>query len=446
MKRSVITILFISFLSIFIFHTSVFALNVGFLNNKVWISKEQGIELDEQLKIYSIIVNNEETAIGGEIIFIDIKTNQQVGGTMGFSLPGNGGSTVLSTYWRAQNGEHQFEAKIINAYKVEGSSRRLIDTSILSQVTKEIFVDTDDDNDGISNRKEEALGTDPNNADTDGDGLSDSQDFNPLNADTDGDGDKDGTDPEPQNADVFTPFDTDNDGILDINDNDIDNDGLYNWQEERLGTNPLKVDTDGDGINDLEDSDPLSIILSDISSKNIENLEATGDIKFIKTEVAKLAIAMNTSDEDEFVTPLFQADAKNSLDDYDKDGLADWIEVVMGTNPKKIDTDGDGINDMDDSAPLQANDSELIPIKIIKNVDDSSDSRNLSNTLHNAKSLILGEAHAQSLEYSSESNTIKTQQVMNKFFAYFVLILLLFFGVFYTAHKIIMAKKEPDLE
>ena len=56
---------------------------------------------------------------------------------------------------------------------------------------------TDNDMDGLLKKEEKEIGTDPENADTDGDGLLDGQEVNtygsnPLNADTDGDGLKDG--------------------------------------------------------------------------------------------------------------------------------------------------------------------------------------------------------------------------------------------------------------
>ncbi len=55
----------------------------------------------------------------------------------------------------------------------------------------------DSDKDGLDDVREKELGTDPNNPDTDGDGLSDGDEVliwktNPLNPDTDGDGFKDG--------------------------------------------------------------------------------------------------------------------------------------------------------------------------------------------------------------------------------------------------------------
>ncbi|MDD2807954.1 MAG: hypothetical protein PHW95_05570 [Patescibacteria group bacterium] len=56
---------------------------------------------------------------------------------------------------------------------------------------------TDSDLDGLTNEEEKKLGTDPNNMDTDGDGLLDGDEVriwhaDPLKADTDGDGFSDG--------------------------------------------------------------------------------------------------------------------------------------------------------------------------------------------------------------------------------------------------------------
>jgi uncharacterized protein (DUF1800 family) len=88
----------------------------------------------------------------------------------------------------------------------------------------------DSDGDGLSNLQEYQRGTDPHKADTDGDGLSDSQEIalgtNPLNADTDGD-------------------------------------GLSDWAElyGAIPSNPNLADSDGDGVSDrdelLRGTDPM---------------------------------------------------------------------------------------------------------------------------------------------------------------------------------------------
>ena len=74
--------------------------------------------------------------------------------------------------------------------------------------------DPDTDGDGLTDSEEAALGTDPNNPDSDGDGINDGDEVaagtDPTNADTDGDGVPDGED-----ADALDPnSDSDGEGFL----------------------------------------------------------------------------------------------------------------------------------------------------------------------------------------------------------------------------------------
>lgn len=124
---------------------------------------------------------------------------------------------------------------------------------------------TDKDNDGLTKKQEKALGTNPNNADTDGDGLKDGEEVNryktnPLNQDSDNDGLKDGEEITKYNTDPMN-FDTDKDGLKDgeeVNkhkteplDPDTDADGLKDGEEAiTYKTDPIKADTDGGTVND----------------------------------------------------------------------------------------------------------------------------------------------------------------------------------------------------
>ena len=73
--------------------------------------------------------------------------------------------------------------------------------------------------------------------------------------DSDGDSVPDEDDDFP--FDPTETTDTDGDGVGDNADQDDDNDGLTDFEEGILGTDPLLADSDGDGIDDGEDPRPL---------------------------------------------------------------------------------------------------------------------------------------------------------------------------------------------
>jgi outer membrane protein OmpA-like peptidoglycan-associated protein len=137
--------------------------------------------------------------------------------------------------------------------------------------------DVDRDHDGLTDKMEKEIGTDPKNPDTDGDGLSDGAEYNtyktsPLKADTDGDGLKDGEEINTYHTNANVA-DTDGDGLNDQTElmttktdplkADTDGDGLTDGQEvNKYKTDPLKADTDGDKLKDGEEvltykTDPL---------------------------------------------------------------------------------------------------------------------------------------------------------------------------------------------
>lgn len=91
------------------------------------------------------------------------------------------------------------------------------------------WAESDPDGDLIPRDRELSAGTDPDKADTDGDGLTDAVEL--LNTFTD-----------PTRSSTY-------DGIAD-QDVDVDDDGLTSAQEQRAGTDPIEPDTDGDGLRD----------------------------------------------------------------------------------------------------------------------------------------------------------------------------------------------------
>ncbi len=192
-------------------------------------------------------------------------------------------------------------------------------------------LDKDDDNDTIPTLIEEKIGTSSLLADTDDDGIPDNKEI--------------GDNPD-------KPLDTDNDGIINALDTDDDDDGIETIAEIALGTNSLLHDTDGDGLSDLQ-------------------------------EVGKLLDSPADTDKDGVIDALDTEEER----DQDSDGLSDALEAKLNTDPTKVDTDGDGINDIievgdDTSKPL---DSDLDGIiDALDTVDDSdTDNDGLTDAVEN---------------------------------------------------------------
>lgn len=277
-------------------------------------------------------------------------------------------------------------------------------------------LDTDDDDDNIDTIKEALLGTNPLLNDTDGDGISDSEEVGsvsdkPLDENNNGvldvietdeslDQDKDGlsdyiearlnTDPKKADTDgdgindaievgsnTEQPLDTDLDGIidaLDASDNsDSDNDGLTDTLEMKLKSNPQLADSDSDGINDLEELGKNKDQPLDTDQDGILNLIDKDDDNDNLSTRYETRIGTNPLEKDsdnDGILDNIEAKAPNSdtLQDTDQDKLINPIdsdddndtiptfdELALGTDPLKKDSDGDGINDADEIGPnLQA--------------------------------------------------------------------------------------------
>ena len=118
----------------------------------------------------------------------------------------------------------------------------------------------DADSDGLTNRREEHLGSDPLDldGDSDNDGVLDGME---KKRDSDGDGVRDIVDPDDDNDGIVNEVigDFDGDGILNYLDTDSDNDGIPDAEEgdddpdgDSL-PNYLDTDSDNDGIPDSSD-------------------------------------------------------------------------------------------------------------------------------------------------------------------------------------------------
>ncbi|MCB2212075.1 OmpA family protein [bacterium] len=194
----------------------------------------------------------------------------------------------------------------------------------------------DPDRDGLFNEDEKLYGTNPDKADTDGDGLNDGEEHNihntnPLLADSDKDGLSDGDEINRYDTNPLVA-DTDKDGLVDgeevnlyhsnpkIADSDHDTiaDGI---EVNQYRTDPNKADTDGDGLSDADE----------INKHHSDPVMADSDNDGLK-DADEIAYHSN---------PL--------VPDTDNDGLSDGDEVNRyKTDPSKADTDGDGLSDADE--------------------------------------------------------------------------------------------------
>ena len=185
----------------------------------------------------------------------------------------------------------------------------------------------DQDGDGLLDGLEFAIGTRLDAYDSDGDGLGDFEEWSylgtdPLNADTDDDGVSDMLDPEPRLAD------RDGDGLLDgedayPDDFDQDRDGLPGGFDDDE-TNP---DQDGDGLLD--------------GVEVAHGFDQAGGVEHALPWIDSDGDGLRDDDE------LF-AGSSPTESDTDGDGLTDLQEVSYGSSPTRSDTDGDGLSDFDE--------------------------------------------------------------------------------------------------
>jgi len=91
-------------------------------------------------------------------------------------------------------------------------------------ITQNALMTLDSDGDGLTNVEEDALGSDPRNRDTNGDGV---------------------------------PDGAAKQAGISLTNPDMDGDGVSNVDEVARGTDPFRTDSDGDGVADGQDCFPL---------------------------------------------------------------------------------------------------------------------------------------------------------------------------------------------
>ncbi|WP_324028158.1 gliding motility-associated C-terminal domain-containing protein [Maribacter sp. BPC-D8] len=182
------------------------------------------------------------------------------------------------------------------------------------------YIDTDSDEDGVSDALEAGQGTmtDPL-ADADGDGLNDAYDDTPGNdvnndLDTGADGTDNEDDADLTQVDFRDILDFDQDGIPDYIDLDDDNDGISDLDEAN-GIDP-SADDDNDGVPNHSDDDPNDPLVGNVNGTTEPAFDFDGD----------------------GIPNHFDIDADN-------DGIVDVVEAGNGA----LDTNNDGVIDSNDT-------------------------------------------------------------------------------------------------
>lgn len=238
---------------------------------------------------------------------------------------------------------------------------------------------SDADQDGIPTREEYRVGTSDNAIDTDGDSLTDAFELL-LGWEVSVDG------RAPQrvySSPVFGSADSDNDGLSDVD-------------EFRCGTDPLLRDTDADGLSDLEElSGDIEIVSARITpyfgagpeEGQIEHGRLPLSTPFPVGEGPDdfVSFCHSAPAEGEDVVPIaFATDPRKR--DTDGDGIRDGLEVLLGLDPNNPsdgkdarDTDEDGLSD------LKEEEGYVITVQYAEGVDLSGP--NSCNPPNNAVSL-----------------------------------------------------------
>ena len=227
---------------------------------------------------------------------------------------------------------------------------------------------TDTDRDGLTDDFEEKIGTDPNNPDTDGDGLKDGEEVNayktdPKNPDTDGDGLQDGAEVKTYSTNPLNP--------------DTDGDQLNDGEEvNTYTTNPNNADTDGDGLNDGEEvtsyrTNPLN------KDSDGDTLSDGDEVKIYKTDPLNRDTDGGSVDDGTEVRR--GTDPLNPADDVKEEIEIGTVIILEGINFEKgsarITADSEDI--LRNGALKTMQDNPLIIVEISGHTDsDGSDSYN----------------------------------------------------------------------
>jgi len=235
------------------------------------------------------------------------------------------------------------------------------------------YLDADSDGDGLSDREEWTIGTSPQLQDSDGDSITDIVEYGGISSPTDADTDDDGITDDKE--------DVNRNGIIEVGEtsphsSDSDGDGIQDGTERGITrghptdtdedvfvpdydagltvTNPLNADTDGGGQTDgEEDSNRNGYVEQNETYPSIFGDDDGDQDGLNNHEEAQVGTAYSVGDTDNDSLP--DGDEVNIYNtnpislDTDSDSLTDSEEIFLyKTDPLQFDTDGDGFSDGDE--------------------------------------------------------------------------------------------------
>jgi uncharacterized repeat protein (TIGR01451 family) len=173
----------------------------------------------------------------------------------------------------------------------------------------------DTDQDGLSDNLEKFLGSSPEDADSDDDGVPDGQEANPSE-------------------------DVDGDGLVDVLDVDSDNDGLYDGTEVGKGCSGAgTLASAGHCIADGDSGATVtSMLLADTDGGGARDGSEDANRNGVKDAGEQDPTRGHGADD-------------TSVVDTDGDGLSDALELTLGSSPTDADSDDDGVPDGREANP-----------------------------------------------------------------------------------------------
>jgi len=123
---------------------------------------------------------------------------------------------------------------------------------------------------------------------------------------------------------------------------DTDFDGLTDFEEYQIGSNPRRADTDDDGLSDLEER-PIGTFSNDCDT------DGDGLDDYIETQFKSDPLRNDTDGEGLLDAIEFNIGTNPNKNDTDGDGLTDYYEYIMGYDPLHADSDGDFLFDKEES-------------------------------------------------------------------------------------------------